>query len=55
MKERFTFRDLLAVPFWFIALLFDHAAIKIGGRWTARMFSDQAKAINNLTKHHKEI
>lgn len=35
MKIQIQFRDLLAVPFMFIALLFEYIAITIGGKWTA--------------------
>lgn len=34
-------RDLLAVPFWALALFFNYLAVSIGGKWTAQMFKKQ--------------
>jgi hypothetical protein len=43
-------RDVLAVPFWLVAVLFDRIALAIGGIWTAQMFIEtvvkQAKTLD---------
>lgn len=47
-------RDLLAVPFWALALGLEWLAVKIGGTWTAQMFYEQAmKLPEELDKNKK--
>ena len=45
------FRDLLAIPFMFLGLLFDSIAISIGGAWTANTMLDWKPDKYNLTKN----
>lgn len=44
-------RDMLAVPFWALAMGLDRIALTIGGEWTARMFLEtierQSKALQD--------
>jgi len=35
---QFRVRDLLAVPFWYLAQVFEMLALRIGGAWTAVLF-----------------
>lgn len=35
-------RDILAVPFWVLAMALDWIATTIGGVWTSKMFLEQA-------------
>lgn len=52
-NDRFTFRDLLAVPFWSIAQYFDLLALSIGGKWTARLYLEEIK--NNMNTNEEGI
>lgn len=36
--EKFTLRDALAIPFWYLAQKLDYIAISIGGAWTSDMY-----------------
>lgn len=46
------FRDLLAVPFWALAMGLERIALAIGGVWTAKTYIEtvekQADAIKKL-------
>lgn len=50
MKNKFTLRDFLAVPFWSLAQLFEFLAIVIGGEWTSEIYIDQLKKIAKIIK-----
>ena len=51
MKTKFKIRDLLATPFWGLALVLDRLAVSIGGEWTARLLLGKIKkSIVNCTK-----
>ena len=39
-EPNFRFRDLLAMPFWLVAMMLDWCAVIIGGKWTSKMYID---------------
>lgn len=47
---KFTTRDLLAIPFWYLAQTFEKFSIKIGGVWTANMYLKQEIEIGEKIK-----
>lgn len=56
MKEiKFTFRDLLAIPIWWLAQSLDKLAISIGGTWTAKIYLDGYKNMSELFNKHIKI
>ena len=38
-------RDLIAVPFLFLALIFNAIAVWIGGRWAAELYTGKKKDV----------
>ena len=38
---KYQIRDVLAIPFWVLAIELNKLAIKIGGVWTEKLFMDE--------------
>lgn len=51
-QEDIKLRDLIAIPIWILATFLDYVAVLIGGRWTVRMYIEQA---GRITKRLSEI
>ena len=49
-KYNFTFRDLIAVPFFLLFLLLGSIAIHIGGAWTASYYVQMSREIVDKLK-----
>jgi hypothetical protein len=56
MKNKFTFRDLLAVPFWILGQGFEQLSVLVGGAYTAELIlsapskQEILKIMNDETK-----
>lgn len=46
-------RDMLAIPFWSLAMVLDWIAVVIGGEWTAKMFLETIERQNKTLQDNK--